>query len=90
MCLCPCVRVSDCDPGGVLCVCGHVSVCQTVILVVSCYRVGSSASHVSQDIQLNGSYILEQHCHFENKNGQSHISPLLWTHVLGCHVSQCI
>ncbi|KAK2187722.1 hypothetical protein NP493_156g05019 [Ridgeia piscesae] len=31
-------------------------------------RVGSSASHVSQDIQLNGSYILEQHCHFENKN----------------------
>ena len=33
MCLCPCVCVSDCDPGGVLCVCGHVSMCQTVILV---------------------------------------------------------
>ena len=39
MCLWTCVRVSDSDPGGVLCVCGHVSVCQTVILVVSCVFV---------------------------------------------------
>ena len=35
MCLWTCVHVSDSDPVGFLCVCGHVSVCQTVILLVS-------------------------------------------------------
>ena len=32
-------------------------------------RLGSADANVSQDIQLNGSHILKQHCLFENREG---------------------
>lgn len=32
-------------------------------------RLGTSESNLPQDIQLSGSYILKEHCTFENRNG---------------------
>lgn len=46
-----------------------------LIIHLSSYRVGLSDANVTQDIQLSGSYINEEHCIFENKDSQVTLKP---------------
>lgn len=38
-------------------------------------RLGTHEANVAQDIQLSGSYILKEHCTFENRNGSVNLFP---------------
>ena len=41
-------------------------------------RLGRPEANVVQDIQLSGQHILDEHCTFENENGESLIEADLW------------